>query len=133
MEMLSSGLELIRFSGFGTGGAASQSDSVYRVHQRQFLLAPAVVVPLAPRLRLALGPLVRYMRTRPDSSTLLTSTGPYYGAGDFGELGVRAVLELDTRDMPAAPARGAHLRLAGPGYPAAWDGVESSGIVPSDP
>ena len=132
IEMLSSGLELIRFYGFGNRSDASQPDSVYRVHQRQFLLAPAVVVPLAPRLRLALGPLVRYVRTRPDSSTLLTSTGPYYGAADFGELGVRAVLELDTRDMAAAPARGAHLRLAGQGYPAAWDVVESFGIVSAE-
>jgi len=132
IELLSSGLELIRFCGFGNRSDGSRPDSVYRVHQRQFLLAPTVVVPLAPRLRLALGPLVRYARTRPDSSSVLGSTGPYYGAGDFGELGVRAVLELDTRDMPAAPARGSHLRLAGQGYPAAWDVVESFGIVSAE-
>jgi hypothetical protein len=132
IELLSSGLELIRFYGFGNRSDASQPDSVYRVRQRQFLLAPTVVVPLAARLRLALGPLVRYARTRPDSSTLLGSTGPYYGGGDFGEIGVSAVLELDSRDMPAAPARGTHLRLAGQGYPAAWDVVESFAIVSAE-
>ncbi|OLC03558.1 MAG: hypothetical protein AUH45_05275 [Gemmatimonadetes bacterium 13_1_40CM_69_22] len=132
IELRVSGLEIIRFYGFGNASDASQSDSVYRVRQTQLLFAPAVAVPLVPRLRLVVGPLVKYAHTHPDAGTLLSSTGPYYGAGDFGQLGGRAVLELDTRDAPAAPARGTHLRLEGRGYPAGWDVVESFGSVSAD-
>src|SRR5438034_6263008 len=132
VEALASGLELIRFYCFGNTSDASQPDSVYRVGQQQFWLAPTVSVPLTPRVRLTLGPLARYTRTRPDAGTLLGRTGPYYGGGDFGEVGLRLVLEFDTRDAPAAPAGGAYLRLAGQGYPAAWDVVESFGIVSAE-
>src|SRR5437764_9929664 len=129
---LASGLELIRFYSFGNTSDGSQPDSIYRVGQQQFLLAPTISVPLTPRVRLTLGPLARYTRTRPDTGTLLGRTGPYYGGGDFGEVGLRLVLEFDTRDAPAAPASGAYLRLAGQGYPAAWDVVESFGIVSAE-
>src|SRR2546430_1430140 len=128
VEALASGLELIRFYGFGNTSDASQPDSVYRVRQQQLLLAPTVWVPLAPRVRLALGPLARYISTHSDPGTVLRSSGPYYGAGDFGEVGLRLVLELDTRDAPAAPASGAYLRLTAQAYPAAWDVIESFGL-----
>src|SRR2546428_1554460 len=132
VEALASGLELIRFYGFGNTSDASQPDSVYRVRQQQFLLAPTAWVPLAPRVRLALGPLARHTRPHSDPGTVLGSSGPYYGAGDFGEVGLRLVLELDTRDAPAAPASGAYLRLAAQAYPAAWDVIESFGIVSAE-
>src|SRR5256886_1431942 len=127
VEALASGLELIRFYGFGNTSDASQPDSVYRVRQQQLLLAPTVWVPLAPRVRLALGPLARYISTHSDPGTVLRSSGPYYGAGDFGEVGLRLVLELDTRDAPAAPASGAYLRLPAPASPPAWELIESFG------
>jgi len=132
IELRASGLEIIRFYGFGNASDASQPDSVYRVRQKQLLFAPAVAVPLAPRLRFVVGPLVNYARTPADSGTLLRNTGPYYGAGNFGQVGGRAVLELDTRDALAAPARGTHLRLEGRGYPAAWDVVEPFGSVSAE-
>src|SRR5438105_4090907 len=132
VEALASGLELIRFYGFGNTSDTSQPDSVYRVRQRQFLLAPTVWVPLAPRVRLALGPLARYSSTHSDPGTVLGSSGPYYGAGDFGEVGLRLVLELDTRDAPAAPASGACLGLAATACPAAWDVIESCGSVSAE-
>src|SRR5204862_7767576 len=84
------------------------------------------------RVRLALGPLARYTGTRSDPGTVLGSLEPYYGAGDFGEVGLRLVLELDTRDAPAAAASGAYLRLAAQAYPAAWDVIESFGSVSAE-
>jgi len=132
VEVLASGLEFTRFYGFGNTSDASQPDSVYRVRQQRFLLEPTVSVPLAPRVHLALGPLARYTRTHPDAGTVLGNTGPYYGAGDFGEIGVRVGLELDTRDSPDAPASGTYLRLAGQAYPAAWDVAESFGVMSAE-
>ena len=61
-----------------------------------------MAIPLAPRLGLTLGPLVEYTHAAGDAGTILALTRPY-GTGDFGQVGVRAALELDTRDVPVAP------------------------------
>jgi len=132
VELRASGLEMVRFYGFGNESDASQPDSVYRVNELQSLFAPAATVPLAPRLRLTLGPLVKYAHTHPDTATILTRTGPYYGAGYFGQIGTRVLLELDTRDLPAAPAEGVHVRLTGEWYPPAWDVVSPFGRVSAE-
>jgi hypothetical protein len=121
IELRASGLELIRFYGVGNETDGSQPDSVYRVGQTQLLVAPRVAIPLAPRLRLIVGPLLKYAHTPGDPGTVLKTTGPYYGAGDFGQAGAHAGLELDTRDNTAAPARGLHVSVAAQWYPAVWD------------
>jgi len=91
-----------------------------------------VAIPLAPRLRLTLGPLLKYAHTPGDAGTVLRTTGPYYGTGDFGQVGAQAGLELDTRDFPAAPARGLHVSIAGQWYPALWDVVDPFGNVSAE-
>jgi hypothetical protein len=121
IELRASGLELTRFYGIGNETNGSHPDSVYRVRQKQLLVAPRVALPLVPRLRLTLGPLLKYAHTPTDPGTVLTTTGPYYGAGNYGQVGARAVFELDTRDHTAAPARGLHVTFAGQWYPAVWD------------
>ncbi|HXL35238.1 MAG TPA: BamA/TamA family outer membrane protein [Gemmatimonadales bacterium] len=120
VELRASGLERTRFYGTGNETDGSRPDSVYRVRQTQLLLQPRVAIPLAPRLRLTLGPLLGYTHTPVDAGTVLALARPY-GPGDFGQIGARAALELDTRDVPAAPARGLHLSLASQWYPALWD------------
>ncbi len=120
VELRASGLERTRFYGTGNETDGSRPDSVYRVRQTQLLLQPRVAIPLAPRLRLTLGPLLGYTHTPVDAGTVLALARPY-GAGDFGQIGARAALELDTRDVPTAPARGLHLSLASQWYPALWD------------
>jgi hypothetical protein len=132
VELLASGLELIRFFGFGNETVGSGPDSSYEVRQRQVLLAPSVTIPLAPRRRLTLGPLVKYAHTDRDTTTLLTRTGPYYGAGDFGAVGARVVLESDTRDSPGAAAQGAYLRSAAEWHPAAWEATRPFGSVSAE-
>jgi len=131
VELRASGLELIRFYGTGNETDGSRPDSVYRVRQTQLLLGPRVAMPLAARLRLTLGPLLEYTRTATDSGTVLALTPPY-GAGDFGQVGVRALLELDTRDLPAAPARGLHVSLAGRWHPAVWDVANPFGSLSAE-
>jgi len=132
VELRASGLELIRFYGVGNETDGSQPDSVYRVGQTQLLVGPRVGIPLAPRLRLTLGPLLKYAHTPGDAGTVLRTTGPYYGTGDFGQVGAQAGLELDTRDFPAAPARGLHVSIAGQWYPALWDVVDPFGNVSAE-
>jgi len=132
IELRASGLELIRFYGVGNETDGSQPDSVYRVGQTQLLVAPRVAIPLAPRLRLTVGPLLKYAHAPGDPGTVLKTTGPYYGAGDFGQVGARAGLELDTRDNTAAPARGLHVSMVAQWYPALWDVVRPFGSVSAE-
>ncbi len=132
VELLASELELNRFYGFGNETVSSGPDSSYEVRQRQFLFVPSVTVALDARRRLTFRPLVKYAHTRRDTTTLLTRTGPYYGAHNFGALGVRAVLKSDTRDSPAAAAQGVYLRLTGQWHPAAWDAVRPFGSVSAE-
>jgi len=105
---------------------------VYRLRQTQLRLGPRVAIPLVPRLRLTLGPLLTYAHTDADPGTVLGTTGPYYGTGRFGQVGVRAALELDTRDLPAAPARGLHASFAGQWHPAVWNVVEPFGSMSAE-
>ena len=132
MTLRASGLELIRFYGIGNETPGTRPDSVYRVRQKQFLVSPVVSVPLMPRLRLTVGPVFQYTRTESDPGTLLTTTGPYYGAGAFGEVGARALLELDTRDSPMAPAHGVRVTIAGQWHPAVWHVASPFGAFSAD-
>ena len=132
VELRASGLEFTRFYGVGNTTVGSQPDSTYRVRQTQLIVAPRVAIPLTPRLRFTVGPFLKYSHTPSDPGTVLATTGPYYGAADFGHVGARAGLELDTRDHTAAPARGVHLSIVGQGYPAVWDAVHPFGSVSAE-
>jgi outer membrane protein assembly factor BamA len=52
-----------------------------------------------------------------------------YGSGEFGELAGQAGLELDTRDVAAAPRRGTHVLFEGTLYPGGWDVDSTFGEV----
>jgi outer membrane protein assembly factor BamA len=132
IELRASGLELIRFYGAGNETDGSRPDSVYRVRQRQVLIAQRVAIPLTPRLRFTVGALLQYAHTPRDPGTVLATTGPYYGTGDFGQVGVRAGLELDTRDHTVAPARGLHVSIVGQWHPGVWNAVHQFGSVSAE-
>ena len=132
VELRASGLEFTRFYGIGNTTVGSQPDSMYRVRQQQLLVGPRVTIALTPRLRCTVGPLLKYTHTRNDAYTTLATTGPYYGTGDFGQVGARAGLELDTRDHTVAPARGVHARMVGRWSPAVWDAVRPFGSVSAE-
>jgi Omp85 superfamily domain len=129
VELRASGLELIRFYGVGNTTAASQPDSVYDVRQRLVRVVPSITVPLAPRVRLTAGPVLQHSHLPSDPGTLVATTGPYYGGGEFGQVGARIVLELDKRDLPATPAAGALLSVGAAWYPAIWDVARPFGSV----
>src|SRR5438034_328615 len=97
---------------------------------------PLLGASYSPDLGLLIGVGVahtRYgFRALPPSTRLLASAEFATGAGSYGQVGTRAELELDTRDMPVAPARGAHLQVAAEWYPAAWDVGDSFGSVSAE-
>src|SRR6266566_4553251 len=93
VELRASGLERTRFYGTGNETDGSRPDSVYRVRQTQLLLQPRVAIPLAPRFRLTLGPLLDYTHTPVDAGTVLALARPY-GAGGTAVSGTVPFQEL---------------------------------------
>ena len=115
-----SGIEIIRFHGFGNETPAEQPREFYEVEQEQYLLEPGVTFPLAARTTISLGPSFKHARTHLDASPFLGTLRPY-GSEKFSQLGGRAAITLDTRDRPGYPQRGVHLSLRGAVYPEMMD------------
>jgi hypothetical protein len=122
-----SGIELVRFFGFGNETPRVEADFFYRVPQQQYLVAPSLVLPVGSRGSLAVGPLLKYAHTDLDSGRLITVLQPY-GVGSFGEVGAGAELEWDARDADVA-SRGFRLVGGGSLYPALWDVTDAFGEV----
>ena len=123
-----SGIEVIRFFGFGNETPRAGDDQFYRVPQQQYQITPSLALPVGTSGRLTLGPTLKYAKTDLDPGRFVTLTQPY-GVGDFGELGATAAAEWDTRDTPAAARRGVLLVAGGSVYPAVWDVDSTFGEV----
>ena len=100
-----SGIETLRFYGFGNGTSDNASDSFFRVRNRQFHLAPSVSQWfLDDTVEISAGPWLQHSKTE-SGTRLIDLTNPY-GAGSFGLIGrVRQVplrLTRDTRRVRAA-------------------------------
>jgi hypothetical protein len=123
-----SGIEVLRFHGFGNETSAEGPSKFFRVNQTDFLLQPSLTIPLGSRLNFTAGPLLRYSSTKFDPDRFITIARPY-GSGDFGMLGGAGDFSLDLRDRPVASTRGVLLTAGGSFYPAAWDVEEAFGEV----
>jgi len=115
-----SGIEVVRFHGLGNETVLSRPDSFYRVRQIQLRLAPALHFPLGPRAELMAGLVGERIYTRSDSGRIVAASQPY-GAGTVLQVGARAGISLDTRDIESNPTRGVTLRLEGRVYPPVED------------
>jgi len=114
-----SGIEVLRFFGFGNETPRTADDAFYRVRQEQYLVAPSLILPVGVAGSLAVGPLLKYADTETDADRFIGLSRPY-GVGGFGELGAAATVAWDTRDGRAA-RRGVRLEAGGSFYPAVWD------------
>ena len=128
VDLRASGIDVIRFNGFGNEIAAPGSDEFYRVTQDQFSVAPSIALPLASRVTLGVGPTLKYVSTDNRPGRFLATLNPY-GSGNFGELGAQATLRLDTRNRRTAATHGAEIELGGTVHPAWWDAREAFGDV----
>ncbi|OLC31876.1 MAG: hypothetical protein AUH81_17115 [Candidatus Rokubacteria bacterium 13_1_40CM_4_69_5] len=125
LELRASGIEIVRFYGFGNEIAAPRSDDYYKVHQEQYLIAPSLVARSGAS-RFSIGPLLKYAHTTVDSGTFV-AVSPPYGVRDFLQVGAQAELRVDARDRARAPSKGALVALGGSWYPAAYDVVAPFG------
>jgi hypothetical protein len=123
-----SGIDVLRFYGFGNETSSAGPDSFFRVKQQQYAVFPALSFSLGGPLRLTLGPTVKYADTKLEAGRFITAARPY-GVGTFGEAGATARLGIDTRDVPSNARHGALFQTTGTFYPAVWDVKSSFGEV----
>lgn len=122
-----SGLEKLRFHGFGNATTAPGPGDFYRIRQRSVALEPALGLPLSPWTLLSVGPTLRYSETR--SGNRFIDQAQPYGSGQFGMIGGRIDVLHDTRDIAAFPTGGFLLRATGVLTPALWDVRSTHGTL----
>jgi hypothetical protein len=128
LELFGSGIETLRWYGFGNSTTATQNQSYYRVNQDQLIAESDIGVRFGERGRFRIGPLVRWSNTdlsQSNNAVRFISVDRPYGVGHFGMVGGRASLEVDTRDYPKFATRGAAFSLSAQAYPKAWDVAEA--------
>ena len=131
VKVRASGIEILRFYGFGNETPGIGSDDFFKVEQDQFAFEPSLMLPLGKRFNISLGPILKYAITDKVPSTFIDSARPY-GTEDYGQVGASARLALDTTDRPGFPSRGVSLKAGGAFYPKAWDVVKAFGEVHGD-
>ena len=137
-----SGIQMIRFNGFGNKTEIPHPSSFYKVEQNHFVFAPALefradeheknrhggIESVRSKLTIGLGPIIKYSNTPLDSNaeTFIGSLdAPLYGMGSFGQVGAQGEIMYDTRNNSGYATRGFWVRVAGAIYPGTWD-VEST-------
>ena len=148
-----SGIQVIRFNGFGNDTRIPGPYSYYKVEQNHVVFAPSIklqqsldfqhreheadddaYVPTGAKeqqrseLTLRFGPIIKYSNTPLDSNKdkfIGSLDDPVYGMGFFGQVGASGEITYDARNNPAYATRGVFVRAAGTVYPDAWD-VESA-------
>ena len=119
-----SGVEVLRFYGFGNETVEAESQAFYRVYQRQLVLGADLSIGDGDRHRFSVGPVFRSTSSDTSRASLIAETRPY-GTGSFTQAGLRADFTLDGRDVRRAPWRGYRLEGGGSWYPELFD-VRSS-------
>ena len=123
-----SGIDVLRFYGFGNETEAPQDNDYAKVHATQYVAYPAIRIPFATRWQLSVGPVLKYTSNEQDKNELINTVNPY-GAGDYGALAVHGILSWDSRDSIVLPQRGGFAAVRGTWFPEAWDVDSSFGQV----
>ncbi len=126
LQLRGSGMDVLRFYGFGNETADSGSSDFYKVRQQQYLVSPRLEFVTSRSSRISFGPVFKIAHTNLDSGTFVAATLPY-GAGDWAEIGAAADVRVDTRDNPVAARRGVALHIGGSFYPKGFDIVSAFG------
>jgi len=122
-----SGIDVLRFHGFGNEVSADEEDEFYRVEQLDLTLFPSLTLPVGGSAELSFGPRLRYSATDFDEARFLTRDT--YGAGNFGMLGASARFRLEAQDQPLGATRGMRLTLGGSYFPSLMDVEDQFGML----
>src|SRR3989454_6901926 len=126
LQMRASGIDVLRFYGFGNETPTTGSNNFYKVKQQQYLVAPALEFPLARAAKLSIGPVLKFAHTNLVGGTFIDVARPY-GVEDLGQVGAAVDFHLDTRDQPRAARRGITFGFGGSYYPRALDVTSAFG------
>jgi len=120
LHLRASGIDVLRFYGFGNETLDTGSTDFYKVKQQQYLIAPALQFAFSPTAALSIGPVYKFAHTRLEVGTFINDSQPY-GVTNFGQVGAAADFHVDTRDQPRAARRGIMFGMGGSYYPKALD------------
>jgi hypothetical protein len=123
-----SGIEVLRFYGFGNETANTPNEDFFRANASQILLSPSLYRALGAHGRFRIGPRLRYSWGDLREDRFVRQLQPY-GTGRFGEAGLGASLDWDTRKEPHAPRRGLAASIGGTLVPPVWDVTRTFGEV----
>lgn len=123
-------LDILRFYGFGNETQGSGSTDYHRVDLAAVRIEPMLHFPVLKDLTLDVGGTVRYASTEYEPQRFISTINPY-GTGNFGHIGARAGLTLDTRDHPDLARRGVYASLQGAQYPSLWSATSPFGELRS--
>ena len=118
-----SGVEVLRFYGFGNDTPAPEDESFYKVNATQYLIYPSFKVPFARKGLLTVGPVLKYTRNDETTDQFINEVQPY-GWGTFGALAAHGIASWDGRDNVVFPRKGVFAAARGSYFAKAWD-VES--------
>ena len=141
-----SGINILRFHGFGNGSEVGEEDDLFKVQQQELIVAPSVewsfgwesaekeeaVSLFRPRMRIGIGPILKRSNTPPDDNAdryIGTLDPAPLGLGTFGQIGGQGWIDIDTRDNSAYPTTGFQVKVGASVFPAAWDVEEAFGHV----
>lgn len=130
-SVLVSGLEFLRFYGFGNETSADETDDFYKIRQRMISIFPALHYTFSPSLEIYGGLQFKYNAAKDDPSTLLGTIQPY-GYANFGQVGFCLGFNWDTRNPLKASDPGFRIDVEGFMYPKAatvestFSGVEGN-------
>jgi hypothetical protein len=139
-----SGLEVLRFYGYGNETTPAEDDDFNKVRQKQVVFVPSLTLPVGGPVDFTIAPALQYASTE-EGERLVDEEKPY-GYGDFGQVGGWARLRLDTRrslrksslQLPlrggggAYPVSGVFVEAIAAVFPKAWDVEEAYGWVEGD-
>jgi hypothetical protein len=125
LQLMASGIELIRFHGYGNETPSDSGTGYYRVFQNLYRADPGLVWRMGSTVW-SLGARGQYTDTRDNARTLVGAASPY-GSHEFGEVGARFGVAVDRRDSETMPKRGFRVAAGGTLYPALWDVTSTFG------
>ena len=128
LRLLASGIETQRFYGFGNQSPDVGGAAYHRVAQQRYAVEPSAVWPLSHQVAITAGPLASWSNTSANNGRFIaTLRDTLYGAREFGQVGGRLMVTMDSRDKPSNARRGLFLSGESRFYPAIWDATSAFG------
>ncbi len=128
IQARASGIEILRFYGFGNETQAEQRDEFYLVSQNQYSVLGTLHWKAAARMAFSLGSEIKYAPLEVNPESLLAQISPY-GAQDFGQLSLLLGINYDSRDSQSPSEAGFTWNARAFFVPGVWSAARSFGGV----